>query len=210
MSNKTETISLQEMLTASGTKDPDLLARAYFEASGHSANFFSQLKVDWDKFLPAIKTYIINHKDREKNQASISEDQQLETIANRPQRRQDYEDGLKKAGITVMPDPIIIALRGYVGDGYRTTFEVPQEIRGALITGASFKDHRAPSGVTYRNVMLYTDGNIGKPPFIDALINGVRVLLEWNGSSHSGGEEWSAMVLTEDETDQIETWRDGA
>ena len=30
--------------------------------------------------------------------------------------------------------------------------------------------------------MLLTDGDIGRPPCIDAEINGVRLLLRWNGS----------------------------
>ena len=41
--------------------------------------------------------------------------------------------------------------------------------------------NKVPSGATIREVMLLTDGDIGRPPCIDAEINGVRMLLRWNG-----------------------------
>ena len=207
-----DTITLQAMLTAAGTTDPDLLARAFFEVSGHSANFDGQPAAEWKGLLPQIRAYVSGHADREKDRRNVMADQQLATFASRPQRRADYEAGLKRAGIDP-PDPVVVSLRGYVADGYHKAFAGPVVRDGISITGATFKDHKAPSGVTYRNVCLYTHRMAIKPPFIDALINGVPVLLEWNGRSGNpalGAVEWTARELTEDEANTIETWREGA
>ena len=138
----------------------------------------------------------------------ILEKQQEETIANRPNRRAEYMRELKQRGLEA-PDPVVLAFRGAIVDGYSTLLDtfLPS---GARITGARYKHHRAPSGFTFRNCLLYTD-RTQPVSFIDAIVNGASILFEWNGSGGSLGKvEWSARALTEDEANTIEFWRDGA
>ena len=110
---------------------------------------------------------------------------QADAIARRPAWRKDYLNELKSLGlenpgpveITIPPDP----REGKIGNSYRTRIEkIP--FLGANIEGVRFGSNKVPSGATIRTVMLLTDGDIGRPPCIDAEINGVRLLFRWNGS----------------------------
>ena len=89
--------------------------------------------------------------------------------------------GLENPGpveITIPPDP----REGKIGNSYRTRIEkIP--FLGANIEGVRFGSNVVPSGATIREIMLLTDGDIGRPPCIDAEINGVRLLFRWNGMS---------------------------
>ena len=109
---------------------------------------------------------------------------QADAIARRPTWRKDYENELRSLGlenpgpveITIPPDP----REGEIGNSYRTRIEkIP--FLGANIEGVRFGSNVVPSGATIREVMLLTDGDIGRPPCIDAEINGVRLLFRWNG-----------------------------
>ena len=110
---------------------------------------------------------------------------QADHISRRPTWRKDYLNELKSLGlenpgpveITIPPDP----REGKIGNSYRTRIEkIP--FLGANIEGVRFCNDTVPSGATIRWIMLLTDGDIGRPPCIDAEINGVRLLLRWNGS----------------------------
>ena len=111
---------------------------------------------------------------------------QADHISRRPTWRKDYLNELKSLGLE-NPGPVEITIPvaplpggGGIGDSYRSRVE-PIPFLEAKIVGVRFKSDKVPSGATIREVMLLTDGDIGRPPCIDAEINGVRLLLRWNG-----------------------------
>ena len=126
------------------------------------------------------------YREWDKEQSRKDEEAwQADHIARRPAWRKDYLNELKSLGlenpgpveITIPPDP----REGKIGNSYRTRIEkIP--FLGANIEGVRFSSKKVPSGATIREIMLLTDGDIGRPPCIDAEINGVRLLLRWNGS----------------------------
>ena len=105
---------------------------------------------------------------------------QADRIARRPKWRKDYENELRSLGLEDTR-PADVTLEEEIGDDYRTRLK-PIPFLGANITGARLKNDKVPSGATIREILLLTDGDIGRPPCIDAEINGVRLLLRWNGS----------------------------
>ena len=129
---------------------------------------------------------------------------QADHIARRPTWRKDYLNELRSLGlenpgpveITIPPDP----REGRIGNSYRTRIEkIP--FLGANIDGVRFGSNMVPSGATIREVMLLTDGDIGRPPCIDAEINGVRLLFRWNGMRPA--VQYTS-VLTEEEVGLIQ------
>ena len=104
---------------------------------------------------------------------------QADAIAHRSTWRRDYENELRSLGLEDTR-PAEVILEDEIGDDYRTRLK-PIPFLGAYITGARLKNDKVPSGATIREIMLLTDGDIGRPPCIDAEINGVRLLLRWNG-----------------------------
>ena len=106
---------------------------------------------------------------------------QADAINRRPTWRRDYLNELDSLGLADT-EPAEIILEEEIGDDYRTRLK-PIPFLGANITGARLSNDKVPSGATIREIMLLTDGDIGRPPCIDAEINGVRLLLRWNGMS---------------------------
>ena len=104
---------------------------------------------------------------------------QADAIARRPTWRRDYENELRSLGLEDTR-PAEVILEDEIGDDYRTRLK-PIPFLGANITGARLSNDKVPSGATIREIMLLTDGDIGRPPCIDAEINGIRFLLRWNG-----------------------------
>ena len=123
---------------------------------------------------------------------------QADAIARRTTWRRDYENELKALGLADTK-PAEVILEDDIGDGYRTRLK-PIPFLGANITGARLKNDKVPSGATIREIMLLTDGDIGRPPCIDAEINGVRLLLRWNGMRP---RVQYTSVLTAEEVDLI-------
>lgn len=120
------------------------------------------------------------------------------------QLRKDYENELKSLGYDPLPDPVIITLDGDIHDGYHKILENGPQVRDARIVGARLTNHLDPQGEMHRLVMLLTDGYIGRPPIIDAVINGVRLLLRWNGSRPQ--VQYTAEDLTAAEVEAIQTY----
>ena len=118
----------------------------------------------------------------DKEQARKDEEAwQADAIARRGVWRKDYENELRSLGMETPWPHANVTLEDEIGDDYRTRLK-PIPFLGANITGARLKNDKVPSGATIREIMLLTDGDIGRPPCIDAEINGVRLLLRWNGS----------------------------
>ena len=128
---------------------------------------------------------------------------------DRRARRADYENGMKRDGMT-LPAPIVINLPTDVEpvvDGYISRIDGPI-VRGSKITGARFTNHHGPTGEWVRDIMLLTNDVILEPWYIDTIINGVPLLLRWNGSRPA--VQWTPDGITEAEAHLIETWRNGA
>ena len=128
-------------------------------------------------------------------------------LESRPRWRRDYENAMRRAGISPTQQPVVISLTdddNPVVDGYHASLDGPA-VRGARITGARFTNHRGPSGFVVRDVMLLTDGAPEVVDAIDAVINGVPLILRWNGMQPK--VQWTAHVLTADEAAAIQNWK---
>ena len=131
-----------------------------------------------------------------------SEATALGLIASRPRWRKDYENALRRSGVDA-PEPAVISLLDEgepVVDGFSARLDGP-DVLGARITGVRFTNHLGPSGATHRDLMLLTDGEV-ELGVIDAEVNGVRLILLWNGSRPK--VQYIAGSLTPEEAAEIQ------
>ena len=147
------------------------------------------------------------YREWDKEQSRKDEEAwQADHIARRPTWYKDYLNELKSLGLE-NPGPVEITIPvaplpggGGIGDSYRSRVE-PIPFLEANIVGVRFKSDKVPSGATIREVMLLTDGDVGRPPCLDAEINGVRLLFRWNGMRPA--VQYTS-VLTEEEVGLIQ------
>ena len=206
-----ERVSIQDMIAQAGTTNVGLIHSALWSVTGSDPGFIyddGYPREAWATALPGVIEHIAQHNTDAARGREASEHQQSDAVQDAValERRRAYESALVRAGIDPAPDPVVVNLSG-VHDGYRVVLTGPEVRDGVSLSGARFESHRAPSGLTYRRVWLYTESPAIRPPFIDAVVNGVRVLFDWNGSGQPGlgTTEWrSVRALTESEADAIE------
>ena len=122
---------------------------------------------------------------------------------DRQSRRADYEMVMRRDGLWPVA-PIVIDLPtddGPVVDGYRSLLSGPV-VRGGEIYSVRYTNHHGPTGEWVRDIMLQTRAEIGKPWYIDTIINGVPLLLRWNGSRPA--VQWTPDGITAEEATAIE------
>ena len=206
-----ERISISEMIQQAGTTNVNLIHSALWSVTGSDPGFIyddGYPRDAWATVLPGVIEHIAQHNTDAARGREASEHQQSDAVQDAVSvlRQRAYESALVRAGLPV-PAPVVVTLRGNVRDGYVTTLTGPEVRDGVSLTGARFESHRAPSGIVYRRVWLYTNSPAIRPPFIDAVVNGVRILFDWNGHGRPalGTTEWrSVRALKESEADAIE------
>ena len=115
-------------------------------------------------------------------------------IAGRPEVRAKYVASFDEGEV---PYPIKVALT-FRSDGLVGLFSAPDDDVTWRVT-----DHVAPSGVHYRRLKAITPTIYELSHWLDAVINGVSVLLAWNGHGDTVNTiEWQS-VLTADEVDTL-------
>ena len=165
-------VTLPEMLKEAGTNDVGLLSTGLHTATGrYRTKGYSREK--WEKALPRVRKFLGEAAALAKKSRLAEERTAASEIARRPYVRKDYLGSFRALKLEV-PEPAVIILpdEDPVEDGYRADI-TGVYWRGVRITSVGLTNHRNPSGSVSRYLVLYTNRELEKPWYVDAVVNGL-------------------------------------